>query len=99
VLQNICEVGLVETLGCLVMLFNILQELVQDLYRQSPSSHNAHMHRRPMLAVVIMHVNKITEQDGKNKLHWKASQYHCVHLCQKKGYPQTAALLRENCQN
>lgn len=51
------------------------------------SSHNAHIHRRSMLAVVIMHVNKI-EQDGKNKLHWKASQYHSVHLCQKKGIPR-----------
>ena len=57
VLQNICEVGLVETLGSLVMLFNILQKLVQDLHRESPSSHNAHIHRS-MLAVVIMHVNK-----------------------------------------
>jgi len=85
VLQNICEVGLVETLGSLVMLFNILQKLVQDLYRQSPSSHNAHIHRRLMLAVVIMHVNQIAEQDGKNKLHWEASQYHSVHLCQKRG--------------
>lgn len=30
-LQNICEVSLVETLGGLVMLFNILQKLIQDL--------------------------------------------------------------------
>jgi len=44
VLQNICEVGLVETLGSLVVLFDILQKLVQDLYRQSSASYNVHIH-------------------------------------------------------
>jgi hypothetical protein len=34
-LQNISEVSLVETLGSLVMLFHILQKLIQDLYNQS----------------------------------------------------------------
>jgi hypothetical protein len=97
VLQNICEVRLVETLGSLVMLFNILEKLVQDLYRQSTPSHNAHVYRRPTIAVVIMHVSKVGEQDGKNKWHWKASQYHTAHLCQKKGHPQAAALLHEKC--
>jgi hypothetical protein len=41
-----------------------------------------------MLAVVIMHVNKIAEQEGKSKSHWKAGLYHSVHLCEKKGIPR-----------
>ena len=50
-----------------------------------PQCTYTHIRRRSMLAVVIMHVNQIAEQDSKNKLHWKASQYYSVHLCQKRG--------------
>jgi len=37
---------------------------------------------------LLLSLCKIAEQDGKNKLHWKASQYHSVHVCQKKSIPR-----------